>query len=47
KHSIKKAKEEAELIIVSMHYGQEYQLQPTKEQKDFSHLAIDLGADLV
>jgi len=46
-HSIKKAKKEADIVIVSMHYGQEYQLQPTKEQKDFSRLAIDLGADLV
>lgn len=44
---IKLAEEKADLVIVSMHFGQEYQSQPTSEQKYFAHLAIDSGADLV
>lgn len=44
---IKKAKEKADLIVVSMHFGNEYQSSSSPEQKYFAHLAIDLGADLV
>jgi poly-gamma-glutamate synthesis protein (capsule biosynthesis protein) len=44
---VKKAKEMADLVIVSMHFGEEYQDQSTSEQKYFAHLAIDSGADLV
>ena len=44
---IKKAKEKADLVFVSMHFGKEYQSFPALQQKYFSHLAIDLGADLV
>lgn len=44
---IKKAKENSDLVIVSMHFGEEYQSQPNSEQKNFAYLAIDSGADLV
>ena len=44
---IEKAKEEADLVIVSMHFGEEYQKKANSEQKYFAHLAIDSGADLV
>jgi len=44
---IKKAKENADLVIVSMHFGEEYQSKSNLEQKYFAHLAIDSGADLV
>ncbi len=46
KQGIKQAKQ-ADLIVVSLHFGEEYQKQPTSEQKHFSRLAIDSGADLV
>ena len=44
---IKKAKEEANLVIVSIHFGDEYKTSLTSEQRYFAHLAIDSGADLV
>lgn len=44
---VKWAKEQADIVIVSFHYGQEYQKEPDSEQQYFSHLAVDSGADLV
>jgi len=44
---IKKAKEKSDLVIVSMHFGEEYQSAPSEEQEYFAKLAIDSGADLV
>jgi len=44
---IKAAKEIADLVIVSMHFGDEYQFQSNNEQKKFARLAVDSGADLV
>jgi len=37
----------ADINIVSMHLGIEYQLTSSEEQKMFAHKAIDAGADLV
>jgi poly-gamma-glutamate synthesis protein (capsule biosynthesis protein) len=44
---IKKAKNQADLVIVSFHYGEEYYLEPTNFQISISRAAIDAGADLV
>lgn len=44
---IKTAREKADVVIVSMHFGDEYQILPNENQKYFAHLAIDSGADLV
>lgn len=44
---IKKAREQADIIIVSLHFGEEYWSFSTPEQKYFARLAIDSGADLV
>jgi gamma-polyglutamate biosynthesis protein CapA len=44
---IKKAKEKSDLVMVSMHFGDEYQSEQNKEQEYFAKLAIDSGADLV
>ena len=44
---VKKANDEIDFLIVSMHAGTEYKLQPTSEQKKFAMAAIDAGADLV
>ena len=46
-YSTREAKKEADIVIVSMHFGQEYKNQPDSEQKYFAHIAIDYGADLV
>lgn len=47
KQGIKKAKQKADLVVVSFHYGEEYEPQPNSIQRRYSHLAIDSGADLV
>lgn len=41
KLALKKAKEQADYIIVNMHAGQEYTREPTNLQKEFAHTAID------
>ena len=46
-NDIKLAKESADLVIVSMHFGEEYQPESNGEQKKFARLAIDSGANLV
>jgi poly-gamma-glutamate synthesis protein (capsule biosynthesis protein) len=45
--SIKLARASSALVIVSLHWGQEYQSQPTPRQIKLGHLAIDSGAILV
>lgn len=37
----------ADIVVVSMHAGKEYTMQPTQFQKDFAHAAIDAGASVV
>jgi poly-gamma-glutamate synthesis protein (capsule biosynthesis protein) len=44
---IKSAKERADIILVMFHFGDEYKTKSNSIQKYFSHLAIDLGADLI
>jgi poly-gamma-glutamate synthesis protein (capsule biosynthesis protein) len=46
-YAISKAKPEADILIISMHFGDEYKDQPNADQKYFAKLAIDLGANLV
>ncbi len=47
KNDIKLAKEKADILIVSLHAGEEYAAEPTQFQIEFSKAAIDAGADLV
>lgn len=47
KEGVKSAREEADIVIVSFHFGEEYQTEPNEEQKYFSRLAVDCGADFV
>ncbi|MBZ9572418.1 CapA family protein [Patescibacteria group bacterium] len=44
---IKIAKNQADIVVVSIHTGREYQAKPNLIQKYSSHLFIDAGADLV
>ncbi len=44
---IKEAKMQADLVIVSFHYGDEYKLEPNLFQVSISQAAVDAGADLV
>ena len=41
------AKEQADLVIVSAHWGNEYAWQPTSNQKKFAQMFCDLGVDVV
>lgn len=44
---IKKAKEEVDFLIVTFHYGAEYQKTPNSNQRMWSESAVDFGADIV
>lgn len=44
---IKKMKKECDLVVVSIHGGDEKAYRPTKEQKEYCRGAVDAGADLV
>ncbi|MEK7482385.1 MAG: CapA family protein [Patescibacteria group bacterium] len=45
--AIKEAKQNADIVIVSMHAGTEYAAEPNDQQINFARAAIDEGADLV
>ena len=44
---IQHAKEMAHIVVVSIHWGVEYEETPTERQITYAHLAIDSGASLV
>ena len=37
----------ADIIVVSVHWGDEYETEPNEAQRAFAHAAIDAGADIV
>ncbi len=47
KQDIRQAKERADILIVSMHAGEEYSQNLTSFQQEFAKAVIDAGADLV
>ena len=47
KNSIDTAKNQADIVIVFFHYGNEYSLTPNKYQTTLSRKCIDEGADIV
>jgi len=44
---LRAAKKGADFLIVSLHWGQEYAPEASKEQVRLAHLAIDAGVDLI
>jgi poly-gamma-glutamate synthesis protein (capsule biosynthesis protein) len=44
---ITKAKESVDVLIVSIHFGEEYEKVHNKKQEKIAHLAIDSGADMI
>lgn len=44
---IEAARQQADLVAVTFHWGEEFQNYPTAEQQRLARLCIDLGADLV
>ena len=47
KEDIKRVRDEADVIIVSMHWGVEYTHTPTSEQRRIANYLAELGADIV
>jgi poly-gamma-glutamate synthesis protein (capsule biosynthesis protein) len=47
KQDIKSAKEVSDVLIVSLHSGEEYQEAPSQSQVDFSRMAVEAGAELL
>lgn len=47
KSEIARARTQAKIVVVTFHWGIEYQDQPDARQKSLGHLAIDSGADLI
>ncbi len=47
KADVQKAKEWADVVIVSFHWGWEYSDHPDKETRELAHLTVEAGADLV
>jgi len=47
KKDIENAKSQADILIVSLHSGEEYLSEPTQFQIEFSKAAIDAGANIV
>lgn len=44
---LKKARMQADVVVLSMHWGIEYQRQPNEEQKQLAQLFTDGGADII
>jgi len=44
---IAKAKAAADVVVVSLHFGVEYQLVPNDQQKDLARFAANEGADII
>lgn len=44
---IKKAKENADIVVIYFHWGEERSFYADRIQKDFARRAVDMGADLV
>lgn len=47
KDEIHRAKEKADVIVMSLHWGNEYQLFPTDGQKELGHFLINEGVDIL
>ncbi|WP_147534714.1 CapA family protein [Bacillus marasmi] len=47
KAEIKRAKQQADIVIMSMHWGNEYQRFPATLQKDLAQFLVNEGADII
>jgi poly-gamma-glutamate capsule biosynthesis protein CapA/YwtB (metallophosphatase superfamily) len=47
REEIHRAKKEADVIVMSIHWGNEYKRIPTKEQKDLAQFLANEGVDLI
>jgi len=44
---VREARNQADVVVVSYHWGEEYQAEPTARQKALGHATIDAGADII
>ncbi|SDH40383.1 poly-gamma-glutamate synthesis protein (capsule biosynthesis protein) [Planococcus glaciei] len=42
-----KAKGVSDVVVLSLHFGNEYETMPTEEQVELAHFAVEQGADLI
>jgi len=47
KEEIHRAKLQADVVVMSIHWGNEYQRFPTEEQKDLAHFLANEGVDII
>nr|WP_263326681.1 CapA family protein [Neobacillus sp. Marseille-Q6967] len=47
KEEIHRAKKEADVVVMSIHWGNEYQRIPTEEQKDLARFLANEGVDII
>lgn len=47
KKDVEKLKEQSDVILASMHWGQEYQFQQNEEQEEFAQYLADLGVQVI
>lgn len=47
KHLVEKAKSLADVVVVSVHWGEEYTHKPTKKQTELAQNLVDWGADII
>lgn len=47
KEEIHRARQEADVVIMSIHWGNEYQRYPTEQQKDLAHFLANEGVDVI
>ncbi|MDR3685171.1 MAG: CapA family protein, partial [Geothrix sp.] len=45
--AVREARGRADLVVVSLHWGNEYQHQPTKRQRDVARALVEAGCDVV
>jgi len=46
-NELKKARAKSDLVLVSVHWGQEYQAGPSQHQQELAQLLVDAGADVI
>ena len=45
--AVRAARSQADLVVVSLHWGNEYQHLPTKRQRDIAHALVAAGCDVI
>jgi poly-gamma-glutamate synthesis protein (capsule biosynthesis protein) len=45
--AVQAARSQADLVVVSLHWGNEYQHLPTKRQRDLAHALVAAGCDVI